>query len=217
MAVPTIKIQLYSTNLLTIINEDSIPAFFYIYSLNDAGTSWNVIPIAPLSPLNVDGSIPPDGVFQMEVPDNLYKVIISDVALTGINPDTTDGYYVVADDNIKACQRTLLLENLCNTSYGCDPVADCRYLRKRMKFYDLMQGLYYIWSQFTQKQSLTMLIVPTNQNLLSMRDYLDQLLDMCGCKSKECRQCQGYVSITSWKSTNPGNSDCGCSNNQVFL
>ena len=194
-------------------NTDTVPLFFAIYSLNDTGDNWEPVTVDFVSPLNVDGSIPVAGTFNMILADNLYKIFISDAAIVIVDPVATSGYYVLADMNIKACKKEMILKNLCPPVNGCDPIADRRWLERRLRFHDLEQGLYFIYSKWIQYQAVTMLTVPTNQELLSMREYLDQLLDMCGCRSRECKQCAGgYVSVSNWTNNSYYTSeDCGCS------
>jgi hypothetical protein len=195
---------------MALTNTDSVDLYFALYSLNDTGDDWEPVTVDFVAPLNVDGSLPPDGTFNMILADNLYKIFISDVAVVITDPITDPGYYILADMNIKACKKELILKNLCPSVGGCDPIADRKWLEKRLRFHDLEQGLYFIYSKWIQYQALTMLIVPTNQELLSMREYLDQLLAMCNCSSTECKQCSGgYISVSNW--TNQSTSDCGCS------
>lgn len=212
MPIPTFEIEVQPVNLLVLSNTDSVPLYFALYKLDDEGTGWDSVEILPLSPLEPDLSLPPDAVFQMILADNLYKIFISDSPLNITNPSEEVGYYVLADMNIKACKRELLLKNLCGFTTNCDNIADRKFLEKRLRFHDLEMGLYYIYSQWILKQAMTMLIVPTNQELQSMREYLDQLLDMCGCKSTNCKQCEGYISISNWKNIDSSSQDCGCSN-----
>src|SRR6185312_8984495 len=191
MSVPTFTIDLQPVNLLTLKNTDSVNLYFALYQLSDDGTTFNVVTITPTSPLNLDGSLPPSGTFQMYLADNLYKIFISNAPVVIVNVNTDPGYYILADQNIKACERSLILKNLCPPTGGCDAIGDRKYIEKRVKFLDLKFGLYYIYSNWIQHQAYTMLFVPTNQELLSMRDYLTQLLALCGCSNTECKQCTG--------------------------
>lgn len=210
MATPTFTLSLLPVNLMALKNTDTVPLFFAIYSLNNTGDNWTPVTVSSVSPLNVNGSLPAGGTFNMVLADNLYKIFTSDVAINITDPVITSGYYVLADMNIKACKKEMILRNLCPPVTGCDPIANNKWLERRLRFHDLEQGLYFIYSKWIQHQAMTMLIVPTNQELLSMREYLNQLLDMCDCKSRECKQCSGgYISVSNW--TNQSTSDCGCS------
>lgn len=210
MATPTFSISILPVNLLGLTNTDSVNLYFALYHLTDTGDSWTQVPITVLPPLNVNGSLPPAGVFNMILADNLYKIFISDAPIVITDVIENPGYYILADMNIKACKKEMILRNLCPPTSGCDPVLDRKWLERRLRFHDLEQGLYYIYSNWIQHQAMTMLIVPTNQELLSMREYLDQLLDMCDCKSRECKQCAGgYVSVSNW-TNQTRNEDCGC-------
>lgn len=182
MAIPNITISIVPVNQVTIKSTEGIDIPFTLEKCNDIGDGFITYIITP--PLDNDMIIPTNGTIIIPLSDDIYKISFQDT----IDPNTYYSYYFIADQNIKACKRKLLIKNLCNTS-TCDPIANCNYLNERMKFYDLEMGLYYIYSKFIKRQSLTMLVVPTNQELMTKKDFLKQLLDMCSCANNNCQDC----------------------------
>ena len=200
MAIPNIVISIVPVNQVTLTSSQGIDIPFTLERCNDAGDGFSPYVISPSLP---DGMIvPANGVVVIPLPDDLYKISFQDT----VDPDIYYSYYFLADQNIKACKRKLLMQNLCNTS-NCDPIANCKYLNVRMRFYDLETGLYYIYSKFIQRQSQTMLQVPTNQELMTKKDFLKQLLDMCSCSNDNCQDCDKQDNVTSLLNNI---SDCGC-------
>lgn len=197
MAVPNIEIRIEPVNQIVLKNNDVVTATFTLEKLNDAGTAFEAYVPADLTGYTIAASA--QNTFH--VPDDLYKISFQDTVV----PETLYSYYILADNNIKACKRAMILQSLCGTNFGCNSKAECDYLKLRMKFHDLEMGLYYIYSNFINRQSLTMLITPTNQELLTKADYLNQLLDMCSCTNTNCNDC-GTSSSSNFKPL----KDCGC-------
>lgn len=204
MAIPNVEIKLIPVNQVVLVNHEAIDIPFQLFKLNDNGLTFDPYnPTDLILPIIGAGSLT-----QFTVTDDLYKIGFQDT----INPDIYYYYYFIADHNIKDCKRKLIKINLCNDNFGCNTQAQIKYATDRIKFADLEQGLYYIYSNFINKQSLTMLIVPTNQELLTKKDYLTQLLDMCDCTSLTCQKCgNSFNPPANWKPIMPGVvPDCGC-------
>ncbi len=197
MAIPNIEISIIPVNQVVLKNNEAADVIFTLERLNDAGTAF-----APYVPVDLTSYVIGAGVEnQFTVPDDLYKVSFQDT----IDPETYHSYYILADNNIKACKKRLILQNLCGDVTGCNSREEYEFLKLRMKFDVLERGLYYIYSNFINKQSLTMLLVPTNQELKSKKTYLTELLDMCDCNNDGCNDC-GTSSSSNFRPI----SDCGC-------
>jgi hypothetical protein len=166
---------------------------FTLHKLNDAevfepvSDSYTTLPTTSLA---ADSSVTID-----LVDDGVYKLIIDG------SPDTES--YFLLDYNIKACERDMLRDLLCDT---CDPCASVDFMRKmktRLVFNAIKNNLYFIWNKWVQTQSVTDLITPPNDEILYLGELITQLNNLCTtCNDNTCDDCGRTVNISS---------NCGCS------
>jgi hypothetical protein len=182
-------------NEMTLTNEDSGAALlFTIHVLNDDEEFEPIsddYPEEPTLSLAASSSVTID-----LVNDGVYKLIVE-------NGSTDTETYFLLDANIKACDRDMLKDLLCDT---CDPCASVEFMKKmknRIVFIAIRNNLYFIWNKWVQTQSVTDLIVPPNDEILYLADLKTQLNNLCeACNSNTCDDCGKTVNISS---------NCGCS------
>jgi hypothetical protein len=181
-------------NQIELTNEHATDALlFTIHKLN---TDEEFEPISddytelPTISLAADSSVTID-----LVDDGVYLLIIDG------SPDTET--YFLMDYNIKACERDILKDLLCDTCDPCESVSFMKKMKTRMVFNALKNNLYFIWNKWVQTQSVTDLITPPNDEILYLGELITQLNDLCtACSDSTCDECGRTVNISS---------NCGCS------
>ena len=203
MAAPNLQIKLLTGNIFQITSLETVDTAYYsIYSLDTNGTTYTQLQ-------DFTEILEGDVVNYTAPKDNIYRFDVKDL----VTPTTIYSYLLLADGNLQACKRKLILTNLCSTSFGCDPNAQCDYLNMRMKFYDLESGLYYLYYQLVTVQSISEPATVFTQNLMDMSFYIQALNTMCGCTSDNCEDCSNGSAISDWnviQGFNSFNPDCGC-------
>jgi hypothetical protein len=178
-------------NILIITNLDGSNSLLYtIHVLNTEGIFEAVegYPTTPTNTLSASSEISVD-----LQDDGIYKFIIGNLTST----------YVLLDADIRLCEKNLTLSLWCDslpaTSCECDPFTVKTYTL--LKFKEIKKALYFEWNKWVQTQSITDLITPTSNELLSMSEWLIQLSNICStCSDDEDCGCG---------SSTPSN--CGCS------
>lgn len=188
------------TNNIIITNLDSVnPMLYTIYKLNDS-LAFEAVDGFPDDPTESLGAL--DAITIDLEDDGIYKLIIE------ASPDDTTAYFLL-DTNIKSCERELTKAVLCTCNDGCsDPCGKVAYtvkVYKLLKFKTIKNALYFEWNKWVQTQSVTDLITPTSNQLLSMSEWLEQLTNICSSCSDDnsCDDCTG--------ATSSGSCGCGCS------
>lgn len=176
-------------NILIIDNLDTNPLLYTIYVLNDEGvfevvTSYPTDPTISL-PASSDVSI------NLQI-DGIYKIVFGDLSVK----------YILLDANIKLCEKTLTLSLWCDTlpatKCECDPFTIKLY--NLLKFKEIKKALYFEWNKWVQTQSITDLITPTSNELLSMTEWKAQLANICATCSDD----------TDCGCGTPKSSPCNC-------
>jgi hypothetical protein len=201
MAVPDITISLKPINSLNLTNTEAYSSSYKLYKLNDGGSDFITYDDDTEHIIESEETIITD-----LSEDNLYKIaFIDDETLT-----YDWEFYILADHNIKLCNKTLIKSILCVPAKDCDTKAYYKLLEKRQRFAVLKEAIYAIFSKY---------IDGLNQNNLGYDDilsvqanyriYLNSLSDMCGCTNIKIDNCaSGELPTTNW--TNLSSTDCGC-------
>jgi len=174
-------------NILILTNTD--PSVSLLYTIHVLDSTFNFVPITsyPTLPTNV---LTGNGTISVDlINDGIYKIIFGDLSSS----------YVLFDANIKLCEKTLTLSLWCNsvpTKCECDSFTVKMY--NLLKFKEIKKALYFEWNKWVQSQSVTDLITPTSNELLSMSEWLTQLSTICvtcsddtdcGCSSSSFSNC----------------------------
>jgi hypothetical protein len=201
MAVPDITISLKPINSLNLTNNEAYSSSYKLYKLNDGGSDFITYDNDTEHIIESEETIITD-----LSEDNLYKIaFIDDETLT-----YDWEFYILADHNIKLCNKTLIKSILCVPAKDCDTKAYYKLLEKRQRFAVLKEAIYAVFSKY---------IDGLNQNNLGYDDilsvranyriYLNSLSDMCGCTNIKIDNCaSGELPTTNW--TNLSSTDCGC-------
>jgi hypothetical protein len=201
MAVPDITISLKPINSLNLTNTEAYSSSYKLYKLNDGGSDFITYDDDTEHIIESEETIITD-----LSEDNLYKIaFIDDETLT-----YDWEFYILADHNIKLCNKTLIKSILCVPAKDCDTKAYYKLLEKRQRFAVLKEAIYAVFSKY---------IDGLNQNNLGYDDilsvranyriYLNSLSDMCGCTNIKIDNCaSGELPTTNW--TNLSSTDCGC-------
>jgi hypothetical protein len=201
MANPNITISLKPINSLNLTNNEAITCSYKLYKLNDAGSDFITYDADTVHTIDAEAIDITD-----LTEDNLYKIAFKDtVADTYFNE-----YYILADHNIKLCNKTLIKSILCVPAKDCDTKAYYKLLEKRQRFSVLKEAIYAIFSKYIDGLNVNNLgyddILSVQSNY---RIYLDSLSDMCGCTNIKIDNCtSGELPTTNW--TNLSSTDCGC-------
>lgn len=181
-------------NSITIVNTDLLLPMSYTIHYYTAAASNYFSPIAnyfvaATTVLAANASITID-----LVTDNVYKLIVAGT------PDSSS--YFIVDYNIRVCRRNYILAILCEDDTPCTDALKISRINDYLRFKVLENNVYYIWNKWVQSQSVTDLIVPPDNELLSEGDWVAKLNKFCSSCSPTSN-CNGTVSIVK--------SDCGCS------
>lgn len=180
-------------NSIVITNTDlSLPMLYTIeYYTASASTSFSPIGgyfVTPTTSLGAGASITIN-----LTTDNVYKLTVAG--------DVNSPYYFIVDYNIRTCRRNYILAILCEDNTPCTDALKVSRINDYLRFKVLENNVYYIWNKWVQTQSVTDLIVPSDNDLLSEADWISKLNTFCSSCNKTTN-CVGSVSYVK--------SDCGC-------
>lgn len=201
MATPNITISLKPINSLNLTNNEDITCSYKLYKLNDAGSDFITYDADTVHTIDASKTVS-----HVLSEDNLYRIDFKDTVVNTYN----DKFYVLADHNIKLCNKTLIKSILCVPAKDCDTKAYYKLLEKRQRFSVLKEAIYAIFSKYIDGLNVNNLgyddILSVQANY---RIYLDSLSDMCGCTNIKIDNCaSGELPTTNW--TNLSSTDCGC-------
>lgn len=201
MATPNITISLVPLNQLTLLNNEVITCSYKLYKLNDPGSAFITYDADTVHTIDASETI----IIPLSE-DNLYKIAFKDTVVNTY----LDEFYVLADHNIKLCNKTLIKSVLCVPAKDCDTKAYYKLLEKRQRFSVLKSAIYAVYSKYIDGLNDNnlgyddILLVQSNYRI-----YLDSLSDMCGCTNIKIDNCaSGELPTTNW--TNLSSTDCGC-------
>lgn len=179
-------------NSITIVNTDLLlPMLYTIEYYTDAASSF-FTPIAGYS-VTPDKVLAAGATITIDLTtDNVYKL--------KVEPNLT--YYFIVDYNIRVCRRNYILAILCEDDTPCTDALKVSRINDYLRFKVLENNVYYIWNKWVQSQSVTDLIVPPDNELLSEGDWISKLNKFCSSCSLTSN-CIGTVSVVK--------SGCGCS------
>jgi hypothetical protein len=201
MAAPNIKVSLVPINNLIIKNDEGVACVYSIYKLKDDGSNFETYDVNVVHTLSIAEE---KTIILSE--DNLYRIDYNrtsgDMTVTGI--------YILADQNVKLCHKSLIKSILCAPVKDCNTKAYYKLLEKRQRFYVLQNAIYAIYGKYIDGFNAENLsygdiaVVQANYRL-----YLNSLKDICGCLNITPDNCiSGELPTTNW--TNLSSSDCGC-------
>lgn len=182
-------------NSIVITNTDLLLPIQYTIEYYTASSSTSFTPVSgffvtPTTTLAAGANITTD-----LITDNVYKLTVAG----GVNSP----YYFIVDFNIRTCRRNYILAILCEDDTPCSDALKISRINDYLRFKVLENNVYYIWNKWVQTQSVTDLIVPSDNELLSEADWIAKLNKFCSSCSTTTN-CVGPVSYIS-------KSDCGCS------
>ena len=180
-------------NKITISNLDLVSVLLYKIEYYDSTvpgfipvtgyTTTPNIPIAPGANVIVD-----------LIKDNVYKITFVDT----INVN----YYFIVDYNLRSCRKKYIKKILCPSTDPClDP---CIATYDYMRFKVIENNIYFIWNKWVQSQSVTDLITPPDNELLSESDWLSMV-------NIYCTDCVNDCDCGCSESTLNSKLNCGCS------
>lgn len=200
MATPNIKLNLVPLNILNVINEEVTDQEFVLKKLADNGDDFELFDDA-MPVYTVDAS----STLEITLSDNLYKITFFDTF-----DDSEIDFFVLADHNIKMCEKNIIKSILCVPAKDCDTKSYYKLLEKRQRFYVMKNAVWAIYGRYVgqlYRDSVQLDVI--NTEIGNFRVYLDALLSLCGCTNSYVDSCaSGELVSTNWLNLNP-NCNCG--------
>lgn len=129
--------------------------------------------------------------------DNLYLISNFNVNISS-NPNLS---YLLADCEIQDCNRKIDNEILCK-SKTCSIQKFVADRTRWIKFERLKTNLYNIFGKYEQVQTLNTSIAITTDELLTINELIDSLINLCGC-------CNGQTYDNDLKNSTGLEDNCG--------